>query len=83
MLMIKQDDMQEKMKRMRLQIDELTPIREDLYQNRLLDKNRDPTYSTNVIIPPPPGPTIINVIDILISDYLEAFECTREMHLDY
>ena len=29
--MIKQDDMQEKIERMRLQIDELTPIREDTY----------------------------------------------------
>ena len=61
--MVMQDDMQENIERMRLQIDGLTLIREDLYQKRLLDKNRDPTYSTSVIVPPPPGPTIITTID--------------------
>ena len=58
--MIMQDDMQENIERMRLQIDGLALIREDLYQKRLLDKNRDPTYSTSVIVLPPPGPTIID-----------------------
>ena len=43
---------------------EFTPIREDLYQRRLLDGNQDrDAHSANVIIPPPPVPTIMNVID--------------------
>ena len=67
MLVIKQDDKQEIIERMRLQMAEFTAIREDLYQKRLLHENRNLTYSTNVITPPPPGPTVINVIDTLVT----------------
>ena len=40
MLVIKPDDMQEKIERMRLQMAEFTFIREDLYQRKTLDENR-------------------------------------------